>query len=73
LFYYDRSSRTLILRNSENKSGLIKIYSVNGQLVETFHFNPGQTMFVLSGTMKAGVGIVRMSGDFSSHVEKIIY
>ncbi|GHT12290.1 hypothetical protein FACS189426_15440 [Bacteroidia bacterium] len=73
LFYYDRSGRTLILKNLENESGWIEIYSVSGRLIEKFRFNPGQTAFVLSGKVKEGVGIVRVNGNNSSYAKKIIY
>jgi hypothetical protein len=71
-FHYDRLSRILRL-HSENESGRIEIYSVGGQLLEKFHFAPGQTSFVLSPKMKGTIGIVKMKSRFFIHAGKIIY
>jgi hypothetical protein len=71
--YYDRANRILTLRNLENESGRIEIYSIGGQLLEEFYFNSGQTSFILSGKTKGTIGIVKVNGLFSVYAKKIIY
>jgi len=75
-FYYDRSSRVLTLKEPVNTSDAqtqVAVYSVSGQLLERIQIQQGQTTVILRERPKGTVGIVKITGDYSSRSGKIIF
>jgi len=72
-FYYERSMRTLTLREPVDAQGQIAVYSVSGQLLEKMPIQQGQTSVVLRERPQGTIGIVKITSNISSCVGKIIY
>jgi hypothetical protein len=70
---YSRSDRLLTLLNSGEESGSVEIFSIGGQLMEKFRFQPEKTTFTLSEKPKGTIGILRVNSAFFTSTRKIIY
>jgi hypothetical protein len=71
--YYDRTSRTLFLREPASETVLVNIYSVTGQLLEKTQFDVGQTSCTLSKKDRGMIGIIKVLHANKLHPIKIIY
>ena len=72
-FYYDRSGRTLTLKESMKAEGQIAIYSVGGQLLEKLQIQPDQLTAILRGRPQGTISIVKITNNNFSYTGKIIY
>jgi len=72
-FYFDRLERVLTLKDVLDGQGEIAIYSISGQLLEKIRIQLDQTSFVLGERPKGTVCIVKITSDYFSFTEKIMF
>jgi len=72
-FYYDRSGRTLMLKEPVNKKGEIAVYSIDGRILEKIQLQQEKTAYALREQPKGTIGIVKITSVDFSNAGKIIY